>query len=1071
MSISGQKEGAVLGLDIGANSVGWALLKGHYDHQRLKPDSTIASGVRIFEAGIEGNLEQGRDEAKGVSRRQARLARRLLDRRARRMAHLYNALASLGLLPELDRPPQQPKSPQEKKAAREALAKQRHQTITKLDQRLLEAWKSKLLDQGAGSEELDLLPRRLPYVLRAAALNHRLNPEELGRALFHLGHRRGFLSNRKAAAKDEDEKGIKKDITELQKAIDAAGCRTLGEYFSTINPDLERIRARWTGRPMYETEFEAIWESQRPHYPDLLTDDAKKRVHKAIFYQRPLKIRKEFVGACQYEKDRKRAPMALLTSQRFRLLQQINNLSMIDLDTGEWLKLAPDQREKLIGHLDLFGDLTFAKAKKLLGLPRTVKFNLEEGGEKRLVGNRTAAKIVEVLGPEAWQALDSTQREQIVDDLRSFEKEEALAKRARKVWKLDEEKAQEFARITPEDGYLGLSRQALKKLLPLMEQGLTTPEAAKQVYGDQPVPEAVDLLPPVIDALPDLRNPAVSRALTELRKVVNALVREHGKPDEVRIELARDLKKNRLARQRTWKKNRANQTKREKAAKEVIKETGNANPSRRDVEKWLLAEECGWRCPFTGKAISMTSLFGPSPQFDVEHIVPFSRSLDNSYLNKTLCDVAENRNVKGNRTPWEAYGSTKNKWEEMVARVRRFKGDAAREKLRRFHLKEIDLDDFASQQLNDTKYTSKLAKQYIGLLYGNKAASAVQATKGGVTAFLRNVWDLNKVLGDGGSKSRDDHRHHAVDAIVVALTDRSKIKALSDSAVDAAKTGKRLLSAMVHPWPGFWEDANESIQEIVVSHRVNKRIKGRLHKESFYSTPQNHEGKPTRHIRRSIGGKQNCLKKSEVKEIVDPVVREAVVKALGGGDPEKVFQDEANHPYLVTKSGDCIPIHKVRIRKAVKVFRIGQGDRQRNVETDTNHHLEIRETKDAKGQKVWKGEIVSLFEALQRVKGGRPLFDRDKDPDAGFVFSLAKKEAVSLENAEGKEGVFIVRSVSRESSGKINIELVSHTDARLKNDIKKDLGAWVKKTPNSLRSTNPRKVTIDPIGRIRRAND
>ena len=108
---------------------------------------------------------------------------------------------------------------------------------------------------------------------------------------------------------------------------------------------------------------------------------------------------------------------------------------------------------------------------------------------------------------------------------------------------------------------------------------------------------------------------------------------------------------------------------------------------------------------------------GQQSQFDIEHIIPFSRSLDNSFVNKTLCDHEENRNVKRNQTPYEAYSGDEKKWHEILGRVKRFRGSAAHAKLRKFQQKELD-DDFAARMLQDTRYMSRLATEYLGLLYG-----------------------------------------------------------------------------------------------------------------------------------------------------------------------------------------------------------------------------------------------------------------------------------------------------------------------------------------------------------------
>ena len=348
----------------------------------------------------------------------------------------------------------------------------------------------------------------------------------------------------------------------------------------------------------------------------------------------------------------------------------------------------------------------------------------------------------------------------------------------------------------------------------------------------------------MLDAVPQLRNPVVCRGLTELRKVVNALIREYGKPDVVRVELARDLKRSRRQREDITRQNRENEKRREAAKRRLLNEVGIKNPKPVDVLKLLLADECNWECPYTGKTIPMRALFGPSPQFDIEHIIPFSRSLDNSFPNKTLCEVAENRNIKQNRTPYEAYSCREEKWMQILGRVKRFRGTAAHAKLRKFQQKDLD-QDFVNRQLQDTRYMSRTALEYIGLLYGGtidpEGRRRVQVSAGRITAYLRDEWGLNAVLADGDAdeKNRNDHRHHAVDAVAIALTDAATVQLLSRSAAPARERGHRLFTPIEAPWQGFGEEVRHRVEAINISYRVNRRITGALHKETLYSKPHN----------------------------------------------------------------------------------------------------------------------------------------------------------------------------------------------------------------------------------------
>ena len=175
-----------------------------------------------------------------------------------------------------------------------------------------------------------------PYELRARALNEALEPWQLGRALYHLGQRRGYLSNRKTG--NEKDGKVAEGISEISQAMSEGGFRTLGEYFAGEDSHSKRIRSRYTSRAMYEKEFNLIWDFQAKHHPELLDEAQKQAVYEAIFHQRPLKIQKHLVGKCDFEPDRKRGAKATLVAQEFRLWSNINNLKILLGDgTERWL--------------------------------------------------------------------------------------------------------------------------------------------------------------------------------------------------------------------------------------------------------------------------------------------------------------------------------------------------------------------------------------------------------------------------------------------------------------------------------------------------------------------------------------------------------------------------------------------------------------------------------------------------------------------------------------------------------------------------------------------------------------
>jgi len=1028
----------VLGLDLGVSSVGWAAIS---QEDSGRPGRFLRSGVRIFEPGMEGDISSGRAESRNKKRRDARLVRRQIDRRKRRKQKLLHCLQKLDLLP--------PGEPAE--------------FMPGLDRRLLEKFIP------AGSDAVRFA-HMLPYALRKHALDAKLEPHELGRALYHLAQRRGYNSNRKAdAIEDTEERGkVLSGISELDQKIAHAHARTLGEYFAGLHPETDRIRSRWTSRKMYIDEFNAIMDAQSAFHPTL-SPEVRNELFHCVFDQRKLKSVSHLIGKCELEPGQTRGPWLRLEAQRFRLLQKLNDTRIIYSD-GTASDLTREQIDLLKNVLERQETLKFTQARKLLKITdRSAKFNWEEGGEKEFKGNTTAAKLCKVFG-ERWFELSDDDRRRIVEDIHSFENDAALEKRGRERWGLSKEAAVLFSKVSLEPDFCRLSLKAIRKLLPMMEDGVPYATALKETYGEFLRRTSLyNELPPVQQFFPSLLNPVVNRVLTEVRKVVNGIVREFGKPAAIRIELARDMKKTKKQRQEITARNRKNETKRSKARDAVIAEMGIAEPARDDIVKFLLAEECEWECPYSGRKITPRLLFGEHPQFDIEHIIPFSRSLDSSFVNKTLCYHEENRAVKGNRTPWEAYGGNSAAYDTIIQRVKNFRGDAAREKQRRFLLQDAgDIDDWASEQLNDTRYATVLAGKYLGLLYGGReddtGKQRIFAAKGGTTGYLRAVWKLNAILSDGNEKSRDDHRHHAVDAIAVALTTPETIRMLSTAAANARLEQRHLFARTPEPWPGFWQQAKDAIASVKVSHRPRRKVSGPLHKEQICTCPRpDGNGKQCVHIRVPLS--RLTQKQIENDDIVDPAVREAVRLKLAelGGETAK-FTEAANHPVLRSKDGTSSrPIHSVRVRQNVAVLRIGPDDHTRYAASGSNHHMEIFDCKDDKGRPKWDAEVVTMFEAMRRLKAREPIVRKDHGPGKGFVCSITSGDMATIQDG-GEEKLMVLSSVWVEQGGSKRVQYYSHTDAAAKKKMPKP-------SLSTLREVRFQKVTVSPLGEIRPAND
>jgi CRISPR-associated endonuclease Csn1 len=1137
----------VLGIDLGSNSLGWAMI-GLEDG---KPAKLLRAGVRVFEAATEGDRESGDEKSKNLKRRQMRLQRRQTSRRARRVKKVFRLLQEFGLLPPETPPPTGTRLEQESTvegAFRRALAdlhrlrpattvEQRRQNfINALDQAILAS------DWFAGKKASGIYPepeQTLPYILRAAALDERLEPYFLGRALYHLAQRRGFLSNRKAAAKKDEKLGeVKKGINNLLDAMKATGSRTLGEYFARhVSPSEERIRGprRWTSRKeMYEPEFDQIWRAQAVHHPSILTAEREKELRKAIFFQRPTWFDPGTIGRCELEPEERRAPMYLLLAQRFRLLQTVNNLKVLEPGKLAY-ELTPNDRAKLIRELELKGDRTFDQIRKLLELPKEYKFNLEppkrkkrkgqkgatenadddeneKTGSAKLKGNRTNAAFYKVFGERWLKEMSDEDRDRAVQYAYAFEDAEKLREAAKVRWGLDEPAAQKLSEVSFDTGPAGLSRKAMQKLLPLLEAGKTYAEARREKYPEKfearaplrelpPVQFAADseifrkwldktkVLPAGAnppDPIEQIRNPAVMRSLTELRKVVNGIIRRHGKPAEIHIELLRELRNPKSARERIADANRENRAARDKAKKKIKEETGDEHPSDDDVRKVQLFDECKGHCVYCGDSIPRRNFYGDGSDVHIDHIIPRSLCPDNTFPNLVLCHSGCNAE-KGDRTPYQAF--TGERYTDIINRVKQFQGKTARRKLRRFLMNDDELrrflDKFTERQLRDSAYASRVAAKYLGYLYGGvydaNGHQRIICTSGEATAELRKAWELFGVLGDGPTskggalkKKRHDHRHHAVDAVAVALTGQGSIQELT-KAKWGLRHGSRVSSALLQgPWPNFVDSVRQEIEHIVVSHRVSKKVSGALHKDTIYSPKQDAQGFRHRRVMLTELSAKDVMNEDE-PVIVDPVVRALArekLVSLGGGDPARVFSDAKNLPCMPNRKGTVIPIRRVRIRERVKTIPLGGGRSARYAKPESNHHIEIYAEVDANGNdKKWGADLVAMHEAYARLKAGQPIVQRDHGPLVHFRFSLGPGDVLQCDDGKGGRRLLVVRSLSEEEkTGSIKVEMVRINDARQKKEIKA-AREWITKSPNELRKWHARKVVVSPLGEVSEAHD
>lgn len=528
---------SILGLDLGTNSIGWCLLG--VDPNTGVPSRVLGMGSRIFTEPTEDKTNQ----PKNNKRRQKRGERRQRARRKMRHKTLLSLLVKEGFLD------------------------------------------SGIMSPGKLEEWYKAAPD--PYLLRKIGLDEKIDRAWFARILLHLSRHRGFQSNRKIQKKDE-EGDVKAAITSLSLDIRDSQARTLGEY---LHGQKDK-RRRYTAREMYFEEFDALWASQASFDPEFFTASKRTAIRNTLFFQRPLKIQKHLVGKCSLERNRHRCPKAYLDWQRFRYWQELNHLTIKDPTTFARRLLTDDEKETLSHLLEYKTHLTWKQARKQMCLHDGETFNFEENQKKNLQGNETSAKLYKVLG-KVFAGMDDTRKDQLVTDLFTISCPKALESRlAGPIWNFPGEQAAELCDIELPDGYGNLSLKAVRKVLPHLQRGFTYAEA-KIEAGYRPG-NTVSAGQCFLGVPPDIKNPVVSKALHEVRKVTNALVACFGRPSEVRIELGRDLKQSEKQRSENLSRIKLNEKENNRVRELLEKDFDafrNRRPTLEDIRKYLLWEE------------------------------------------------------------------------------------------------------------------------------------------------------------------------------------------------------------------------------------------------------------------------------------------------------------------------------------------------------------------------------------------------------------------------------------------------------------------------------------------------
>lgn len=1037
-----------LGIDVGSNSLGWFVV---WLNDKDEATGLGPGGVRIYPDGRDPKSK----ESNAADRRVARGARRRRDRYLKRRSNLMSLLIAHGLMPEDET---------------------KRKELEKLD----------------------------PYELRAKALDETLPVHHIGRALFHLNQRRGFLSNRKTEKGDSESGAIKEAASRLKEAMDASGARTLGEFFHRRHIVREPVRARnrstgakaeydfYPTRQLLLDEFKEIWERQAPHHASM-TEAARVEIHHEIFYQRPLK--QPPVGKCSLDpaKDKDdtegfRCPWAHPLAQRFRIWQEVRNLGIAE--TGQKARpLTKEEGDRIALALLQNNKLSFDKIRSLLKLPEEARFNLESEKRKELTGDETAAKLShKSLFHKTWRGLAVDRQIEIVNRLLEEADEDTLIEWLTANAGLDDETAVRAASAFLPDSHCRLGLRAIRKILPHMEAGMNYPDAAKAAGYDHALLPDGELslngrLPyygewlqnDVLGSGDDrdandqrwgrFPNPTVHIGLGQIRRVVNTLIKEIGPPAEIAVEMTRDFKLSPKKLAEVEKEQAENQRKNERRDEEIRRLRQAVNPrNRMKMRLWEeqnLHDPLDRRCPYTGDVIGIERLL--SDEVDIDHLIPFSLSWDDSAANKVVCMRYANR-AKGNRTPFDVFGDSptinghRYDW-ELISKLGnalpkskrwRFAPDA----LRRFD----EMGGFQARQLNETGWLARVARHYLTAITD---PYKIHVLPGKLTAMIRGKWGLNSLLPDhniGDGKNRKDHRHHAIDAMVAALTDRSLLHRMS-SAYDE----ERQKIDIPLPWESLRDDLDAKLKAMTVSHRPDHGVGGQLHEDTAYGTVKHPEKEGGANLVYRKGFLD--LNEKEIGRIRDIRLRELVQAHVGaekenGKDLKSALQSFATRTDI---PGLPNGVRHVRLTKTEKPDYLvpvpnRNGQSYKAYSAGENAYVEIYETPDGK----WAGEATSLFQANQ--KDHTPKW-RSEHPDARFIMRVFKGDLIALDY-EGKRTVMVVRQLEASAN---RFKLTPHNETgnlAERHASENDPFRWLIASYNPLKEMNAERVRADELGRL-----
>lgn len=989
----------VLGIDGGIASTGWAIVE---ISENEDAGHIIAAGSRTFESPEEPSKTG--PKLKNADRRLYRGQRRVVRRRAQRMTAMRNLFFSANLIDD----------------------------------------QSKSALQGRGAD---------PWLLRAEGLDRLLTSREFALALGHIAVHRGFRSN----SKRERTSNAADESSKMLSSIDAtkerlAKWRTVGEMFAR-DPEFSLRRRNRSGdftrsimRSDQETEVRTLFEAQRRYGNLTATLELLNSFVEIAFSQRPLASSEDRVGDCIFEEGEKRTARFAPSFERFRFLSRLINLR---LQSGRNERpLSVDELQICLAGFGKTKGISFVALRKRLNLDANTRFSgIAKEDEKHDIASRTGNASA---GTAAFTNALRTVGEV---ELRMLLSECSKLDRAAEIISFNED----VSTITMALGKIGFSYEAQHAILTALEAGEfdhfkgaahISAKAARNilpglaqglVYSEACEAAGYDHSARPIMSVNDIGSPVARKALSEMLKQVKVLMHKYGPFDRIHVEMARDVGKSIDERSKIERGIKDRTEEREKNRTEMQELLLHLTRiSSEDLLRFELWKEQSHRCLYTDQAILPMMIAASDNSLQIDHILPWSRFGDDSFINKTLCFASANAEKRGD-TPYEWFMRAKpQEWERFSVQVEACKALKGRKK-RNYLMRNAEEREgqFRERNLNDTRYATRVLLGELKRLYFPETPHHVAGRPGELTAKLRQAWGIEQLKKDKTTGERlPDDRHHALDAIVVAVVNERLLQWATKISQQAEKSsGKFELRGLPQPWPTFREDVIALHEQIFVSRAEVRRARGKAH-DAGIKQVRMIEGEPKVFERKAV--EKLTLKDLDLIPVPEPYgkatdprkLRDEMVETLRIwiiATKEKVKGETVPPPR--SPKGDII--RKIRIQTNAKpavMVRGGTADRGGIIRTDVFTKPNKRGLLEFFLVPIYAHEVVTLIKPPERaIQGGANENDWPiVTADFSFRFSLYSMSLVEVHKRDGEVIKGYFRGLDR-STGAINLSNVSNS--------------------------------------------